>query len=277
MDGLSRTGNGKERQTTKKVPAQMFALEKQHLIPVPAFETTVPESIVTYQVCKDNTVLYHSNRHQVPFGTYRPGLRTRLVEQDGKVSILDAQTGEVYSSHSSPAGKGNLVRITNPERRRGLRAGQMQEKALEKLGCREDAADFLNRIRKEKPRYAADQMRTILTILETWEGSGAIETALDYCIRQGLYSAADFGMAVEYFAQTGKPEPETTRQSITAYQRSTRRCILRCAASRNTYRHRRAKRWKQKQRPSEARPLPLASPTTAASWIPCSIRQRSAI
>ena len=56
-------------------------------------------------------------------------------------------------------------------------------------------------------------MRAILTILETWEGSGAIETALDYCIRQGLYSAADFGMAVEYFARTGKPEPETTRQS----------------------------------------------------------------
>uniref|UniRef100_UPI00307A538A IS21 family transposase n=1 Tax=Enterocloster clostridioformis TaxID=1531 RepID=UPI00307A538A len=213
MDWLSRTGNGKEHQTTKKVPAQMFALEKQHLIPVPAFETTVPESIVTYQVRKDNTVLYHSNRYQVPFGTYRPGLRARLVEQDGKVSILDAQTGEVYTSHSIPAGKGNLVRITNPERRRGLRAGQMQEKALEKLGCREDAADFLNRIREEKPRYATDQMRAILTILETWEGSGAIETALDYCIRQGLYSAADFGMAVEYFAQTGKPEPETTRQS----------------------------------------------------------------
>ena len=213
MDWLSCTGNGKEHQTTKKVPAQMFALEKQHLIPVPAFETTVPESIVTYQVRKDNTVLYHSNRYQVPFGTYRPGLRARLVEQDGKVSILDAQTGEVYTSHSIPAGKGNLVRITNPERRRGLRAGQMQEKALEKLGCREDAADFLNRIREEKPRYATDQMRAILTILETWEGSGAIETALDYCIRQGLYSAADFGMAVEYFAQTGKPEPETTRQS----------------------------------------------------------------
>ena len=43
----------------------MFALEKQHLIPVPSFETVVPESIVTYQVRKDNTVVYHSNRYQV--------------------------------------------------------------------------------------------------------------------------------------------------------------------------------------------------------------------
>lgn len=53
----------------------MSALEKQHLIPVPAFETIVPKSIVTYQVRKDNTVVYRSNRYQVPFETYRPGLR----------------------------------------------------------------------------------------------------------------------------------------------------------------------------------------------------------
>lgn len=213
IDWLSRTGNGKEHQTTKKVPAQMFALEKQHLIPVPAFETFVPESIVTYQVRKDNTVLYHSNRYQVPFGTYRAGLRVRLLERDGKVSITDMETGEIYASHSMPAGKGNLVRITNPERRRGLRAGQMQEKALKKLENVEGAADFLNRIRQEKPRYATDQMRAILTVLETWEDSEVIGKALDYCTRQGLYSAADFRMAVEYFAQTTQPEPETTRQA----------------------------------------------------------------
>lgn len=211
MDWLSRTGNGKEHQTTKKAPAQMFALEKQHLIPVPVFETLVPESIVTYQVRKDNTVLYHSNRYQLPFGTYRPGLRARLLEQDGKVTILDVETGDAYASHSIPAGRGNLVRITNPERRRGMRAGQMQEKALEKLGGREEAADFLSRIRQKKPRYATDQMRAILTVLETWEDSDAIEKALDYCIRQSLYSAADYRMAVEYFAQTGRPELEAAR------------------------------------------------------------------
>ena len=213
MDWLARTGNGKEHQTTKKVPAQMFALEKQHLIPVPAFETTVPKSIVTYQVRKDNTVLYHSNRYQVPFGTYRPGLRACLLERDGKVTISDAETGEIYAAHSIPAGKGNLVRITNSERRRGLRAGQMQQKALEKLGGGEDAAGFLARIREEKPRYATDQMRAILTILETFEGSTAIGNALDHCIRQGLYSAADFRMAVEYFAQTAKTVRETARQA----------------------------------------------------------------
>lgn len=112
-----------------------------------------------------------------------------------------------------PAGKGNLVRITNPERRRGQRAGKLQEKALEKLGSREDTADFLERIRKEKPRYGADQMRAIVTTLETYEGMDAIGKALDYCIEQALYSAGDFRMAVEYFAQTDRPEPEKSAKA----------------------------------------------------------------
>lgn len=134
LEWLSRTGNGKEHQTTKKVPAQMFALEKQHLIPVPAFENAVSESIVTYQVRKDNTVVYHSNGYQVPFGTYHPGQRVRLLEQDGKHKITDPETGEVYATHPMPAGKGNLVRITNPERRSGQRAGKSTGKTGEPGG-----------------------------------------------------------------------------------------------------------------------------------------------
>lgn len=59
------------------------------------------------------------------------------------------------------------MRITNPEWLRGLRAGQMQQKALEKLSGREGATDFLDRIQEEQPRYATDQMCAILTVLET--------------------------------------------------------------------------------------------------------------
>lgn len=105
----------------------MFALEKQHLIPVPAFETAVPESIVTYQVRKDNTVVYHSNRYQVPFGTYRPGQRVRLLEQDGKLKITDPETREVYATHLMPAGKGNWC--VSPIRK------DAEDSVLEKYRC----------------------------------------------------------------------------------------------------------------------------------------------
>lgn len=129
------------------------------------------------------------------------------------MQIINPETGESYVTHSIPSGKGNLVRITNPERRRGLRAGQMQEKVLGKLSDCEGAAAFLNRVREEKPRYAADQMRAILTVVETYEGMEAIGNGLDFCIRQGLYSAADFRTAVEYFAQTATSQAQQERKS----------------------------------------------------------------
>ena len=97
--------------------------------------------------------------------------------------------------------------------RRGQRASKLQEKALEKLGSRADAAGFLERIRQEKPRYGTDQMRAIVTTLETYEGMNAIGKALDYCIKQELYSAGDFRMAVEYFAQTDRSEPEKSAKA----------------------------------------------------------------
>lgn len=80
----------------------MFSLEKQHLIPIPTYKKTIPEFIVTYQIRKDNTVLFPSNWYQVPFGTYRPGLRP-TGETGWKVTILDAQTGAIYTTHSIPA------------------------------------------------------------------------------------------------------------------------------------------------------------------------------
>ncbi|WP_024865701.1 hypothetical protein [Butyrivibrio sp. FCS014] len=60
---LERTGNAKVHETTKKIPAEVFALEKEYLIPVSeySFEKPVNESI-TYQVRKDNVVLFHRRR-----------------------------------------------------------------------------------------------------------------------------------------------------------------------------------------------------------------------
>ncbi len=56
---LNRTANAKEHGTIKRIPAEVFATEKEYLIPVPtySFAATNKESI-SYQVRKDNIVLY---------------------------------------------------------------------------------------------------------------------------------------------------------------------------------------------------------------------------
>lgn len=57
MAWLDRTGNALIHHTTKKIPAEVFALEKQHLRPVPN-KIQTPGTSITRTVRKDNTVWY---------------------------------------------------------------------------------------------------------------------------------------------------------------------------------------------------------------------------
>lgn len=49
---LERTGNGKMHEITKKVPAEVFEFEKQHLEPAPKYEINLTENILTYSLRK---------------------------------------------------------------------------------------------------------------------------------------------------------------------------------------------------------------------------------
>ena len=64
---LRRTANHDIHGTTKKRPDEVFALEKEYLIPVSEFSfvSAINESI-SYPVRKDNIVLYKGNRYRVP-------------------------------------------------------------------------------------------------------------------------------------------------------------------------------------------------------------------
>lgn len=56
---LERTGNKKVHEVTKKVPAEVFTLEKEHLLQVPnLFLNIESNNSLTYMVQKNNTVLF---------------------------------------------------------------------------------------------------------------------------------------------------------------------------------------------------------------------------
>ena len=95
---LKRTANRDVHGTTHKRPDEVFALEKEYLIPVSeySFETADNESI-SYPIRKDNIVLYKGNRYRVPKGTYSKDKRVYMVVDDdyGTIAITDMITGEV--------------------------------------------------------------------------------------------------------------------------------------------------------------------------------------
>ncbi|WP_217634752.1 IS3 family transposase [Paenibacillus naphthalenovorans] len=69
LSWLDRTGNALVHHTTKKIPAEVFAIEKQHLRPV-LEKIKSPKMSITRTVRKDNTIWYEGNRYSVPLGTY---------------------------------------------------------------------------------------------------------------------------------------------------------------------------------------------------------------
>lgn len=203
---LERRGNGKEHETTKKIPAEVFALEREYLQPVPVFRKFISDNSVTYGIRKDNTVLYKSNRYRVPKGTYKPNLRVKLIINDASMIIANATTGEIYARHTISEERGKIIPLNHSDRELNKKLTEVYDEVLLCFTDREMAGEFLERVRKDKPRYFKDQLNVILKAC-TGSEKCFIDTSLAYCLKYALYSAGDFKAATEYYKELNK-EPE---------------------------------------------------------------------
>jgi hypothetical protein len=203
---LDRTGNGKKHEITKKIPAEVFTLEKEHLLPIPQiFGKSSPAISLTYGVRKNNIVLYKQNRYQVPKGTYSPGKEVNIIVNGTKIDIIDAETGELIIEHHISTKQGELIKIIHPERDLHNSVDKVYEKAFVALNKTDSAKILLDNIRKEKVRYCKDQFGIIINTAPSYENN-IIEEALKYCIVRRLWSAGMFKETLEYltFKNTSK-------------------------------------------------------------------------
>lgn len=204
---LKRTGNKKKHGTTQKIPAEVFSLEKEYLIPVSEYSFTVAANdSIDYQVRKDNIVLYKGNRYRVPKGTYSSGKRVFMVVHDDVISITDTLTGEIYASYSLCHDKGKLIGQKRDERDKSKSLQEQEKMVLELFQNDELAAPFLEHIHQDKPRYYRDQLGVIRKLFEEWNTELLIR-GLHYCFEKELYSAGDLKSSIIYLNQI-KAEPK---------------------------------------------------------------------
>ena len=198
---LNRTANAEEHGTTKKVPAEVFEVEKDHLIPVPAYSFAKPsDDNITYHVRKDNTVLYKSNRYRVPVGTYSKGKLVYVILQDEMISIIDADTGVLYAQHPLCTGKGELIGDSSRKYRdKSKSILELEASTIELFKDSEGIRNYLDVIHVEKRRYYRDQLGVIRSLFTEWD-SDLINKALKYCLEHKLYSAGELSSAVSYMA-----------------------------------------------------------------------------
>lgn len=198
---LERTGNAKEHGTTKKIPAEVFAIEKEYLVPVSEYSFAKPDDkSITYGIRKDNTVLYCSNRYRVPVGTYRKGRRAHLVIEGEDIIIEDAETGVLLARHPLCLGQGELIgEKTRKDRDKSKTILELEADVKELFGETDGLDMYLTRIHSEKRRYYRDQLGVIRQLFSEWQPE-TIRKALDYCIEHESYSAGELKSATAYVA-----------------------------------------------------------------------------
>jgi len=201
---LERRGNGKRHGITQKIPAEVFALEKDYLTPVSPYEASASGNGVTYQVRKDNTVIYRTNRYGVPKGTYRPGLKVRLKISGSSMIIMDSETEIIYARHMLSLGKGELVPVKRKRRELNKLLTELLIMVKDHFHNTDEINHYIERIREDKPRYIRDQLCVMRFVCEHPSLNPHIHEALDYCIKNNIYSGSDFRAATEYFYEINK-------------------------------------------------------------------------
>jgi transposase len=200
---LERTGNGKVHNTTKKIPAEVFVLEKQHLIPVPHKINISTTKIITRLIHKDNTITYRGNRYALPLGSYAVDRYVEAREDENMLVILDPDTNAVIISYPLSREKGRLFKSSECRREKDKGIDEYLKEVAGLLNESPDAWRFLKLVRQTRPRYIRDQLKIIKDncAAKTWQ---VYEQSLRFCLKHKLYSATELVDALNYFTEQNK-------------------------------------------------------------------------
>jgi len=206
---LDRTGNGLVHETTKMIPAMVFAEEQKHLKPAP--ELSSPIIPKTSIVRKNNIVVYKQNRYVMPKGTYHPGRNIRIEtdETAGVVRFLDFNDHSLIEEYRIERGIGKRVCNSHPERDKFTKYQKLKEKAEHGFKGNDKANIFLENVMRLKVRYIRDQL-SIIVKLQNQYNREELSNAIDYCFERELFSAIDLRDTLKYFHQ----EPDQTASKV---------------------------------------------------------------
>jgi len=192
-DWLDRTGNGQKHGTTKRKPAEMFAEEQEHLLPLFGVAPVDIIDDMERQVRKDNTILYLSNRYSLPLGTYGKEKTVFLTVEDNQLHIHD-RIGKHLTTHKISAEKGKLLKHESHRRNRSARIEELRNTTVALLG--EEFREYLTVLCEEKPRYVKEQFDLVISTCKDY-GRECVLEAMLYCQDLALYSANDLCDAVK--------------------------------------------------------------------------------
>lgn len=217
---LKRTANGMPNAVTMQKPIDLLPLEQENLQQIPPYAFDEPEPV--YPVRKHNVVLYRQNWYTLPEGTFKGrGTNVTILEQDGELIIKDSN-GRHLATHSVCFGKGRVVSNTDHKRDKSKSLDALMLDVAIFFPDNDSALIYLEKIRRDKPRYARDQFLYIRKCVGKADVDIAGKT-LRYCIDHGILSARDFEAVMEKYLKekqaTGQPGTHLQQADISIHKK----------------------------------------------------------
>ena len=215
LDWLGRTANGMSHSFTMEKPKDQLLLEQEHFHEIPPYAFDEPEP--AFPVRKHNVVLYKKNWYTVPEGTYQGrGTKVTILTQEGMLIMKDLN-GKHLATHEICYGRGRLISNTDHKRDKSKKIDGMMLDVAVLFPDNDSALMYLEKIRKEKQRYARDQFQYIRKCVERADVDIAGKT-LRCCIERGIYDAKDFEAVMDMYLDqrkaSGVVTPEMKKVSL---------------------------------------------------------------
>ena len=189
VEWLDRTANVKIHASTKKVPKDCWEEEKKHLLPIKN-KFKQRNEFQSYNVRKDNTIVYKSNFYSLPLGSYK-GSKTQVLVKisDDKIQIYSTKK-ELLATHKISIERGQYIRNTDHGRPKSQTLEKLKSECFKKLGNTEIAKEYLEKLHKDKARYYRDNLHEILKHPFDYEQE-IIDTGLLACLENKVFNAYD--------------------------------------------------------------------------------------
>lgn len=215
---LERTANGTEHHGICRIPAEVFAEERQWLAAYTGIPSLPEEKMELRLVRQDNTIMYDGCFYTVPSETYK-GRDTQVYveEKDGIVHIYDKESGKTIATHPYSAEKGRVVRNFNHLRRPSVSMEQYKAMILSMMPDDTLSSRWLDEVQARKSRYFRDNLRVLERECHRYDRDTLLH-ALATCMEVEAYNARMLMDVAEAERIRAKkpvlPKPVDMRQSI---------------------------------------------------------------
>ena len=180
LEWLDKVANATVHSTTRRIPREMFQVEKELLkkhTPIP-IQRGVAQVILS--VNSMNEVCYKKNFYSVPYELKKEKDKVRVEERAGVLYIYDPETNELLTAHKVIRGVGGVsVEAKRPDH-------YLKPKVEKFIQDYPFYREYLEGVMDEVPRYFYDQFLLLLEIKKRY-GESKLKNAITLHMRQNIY------------------------------------------------------------------------------------------